>query len=60
MRLVVDEFAEHYNAHRPHGSLGQRSPDRLHAPAPSAADERTRVIRRNRLGGLIHEYTQVA
>ncbi|MFD7409693.1 integrase core domain-containing protein [Streptomyces sp. NPDC059866] len=60
LRLVVDEFTEHYNAHRPHRSLRQRSPDRLHTPARPAADEQTHVLRRDRLGGLIHEYTQVA
>lgn len=32
LRLVVDEYAHHYNDHRPHRSLGQRSPDGPHAP----------------------------
>ncbi|MGW6137298.1 BTAD domain-containing putative transcriptional regulator [Streptomyces sp. NPDC055140] len=44
----------------PHRSLGQRSPDSLHAPPRPAEDEQTRTIRHDRLGGLIHEYTQVA
>ncbi|WP_327241628.1 integrase core domain-containing protein [Streptomyces sp. NBC_01320] len=60
LRLVVDEYAHHYNDHRPHRSLGQRSPDCLHAPPQPAKDEQTRIIRHDRLGGLIHEYTQVA
>ncbi|MFD0119819.1 integrase core domain-containing protein [Streptomyces sp. NPDC058320] len=60
LRLVVDEYAHHYNDHRPHRSLGQRSPNGLHAPPRPAEDKQTRIIRHDRLGGLIHEYTQVA
>ncbi|WP_241787853.1 transposase [Streptomyces sp. PRh5] len=60
LRLVVDEYAKHYNQHRPHQSLGQRAPDRLTEPGPPTATDHTRVLRRDRLGGLIHEYTQVA
>ncbi|MGR3939562.1 integrase core domain-containing protein [Streptomyces sp. BRA346] len=29
LRLVVSEYTEHYNPHRPHRSLGQRAPDLL-------------------------------
>ncbi|CAM5511241.1 Integrase catalytic domain-containing protein OS=Streptomyces antimycoticus OX=68175 GN=SSPO_002080 PE=4 SV=1 [Streptomyces antimycoticus] len=29
LRLVLDEYTEHYNSHRPHRSLGQRAPGRL-------------------------------
>ena len=55
---VLHEFERHYNAHRSHRALGQAAPLR---PLP----ERTRteidnVRRRDRLGGLIHEYQQVA
>ncbi len=60
VRLVVDEYAAHHNEHRPHRSLGQRCPDRIGTPEPPAADDQSRAIRRDRLGGLIHEYTQVA
>ncbi|MGW1803400.1 integrase core domain-containing protein [Streptomyces sp. NPDC001984] len=60
LRLVVDEFADHYNEHRPHRSLGQRCPDGVGATEPPAVDGPSRVIRRDRLGGLIHEYAQVA
>ncbi|MFG2525029.1 hypothetical protein [Streptomyces sp. NPDC048527] len=37
-----------------------RRTDRLHTPAPPAADEQTHTIRHDRLGGLIHAYMQVA
>ncbi|MGI5143991.1 integrase core domain-containing protein [Streptomyces sp. CA-106110] len=60
LRLVLDEYASHHNGHRPHRSLGQRSPDSIGAPEPPAADGPSRILRRDRLGGLIHEYAQVA
>ncbi|MGY0063668.1 integrase core domain-containing protein [Streptomyces sp. LZ34] len=60
LRLVVNEYAEHYNRHRPHRSLEQQAPDRPTEPGPLIAADNTRVHRHNRLGGLIHEYTQVA
>ncbi|MEV6132664.1 integrase core domain-containing protein [Streptomyces violaceusniger] len=60
LRLVISEYAEHYNRHRPHRSLGQRAPDRLTNPDPPIARDNTPLSRRDRLGGLIHEYSQVA
>ncbi|WP_344379788.1 MULTISPECIES: integrase core domain-containing protein, partial [Streptomyces violaceusniger group] len=60
LRLVVGEYAEHYNRHRPHRSLGQRPPGQLTSPEPPIARGNTRIRRRDRLGGLIHEYSQVA
>ncbi|MGI5133214.1 MULTISPECIES: integrase core domain-containing protein [unclassified Streptomyces] len=60
LRLVLDEYAHHHNGHRPHRSLGQRCPDSIGAPEPPAADGPSRILRRGRLGSLIHEYAQVA
>jgi putative transposase len=58
LRLILDEYADHYNSHRPHRALQQGPPaGRPHPPAPGA---NARVLRRDRLGGLIHEYAQVA
>jgi putative transposase len=55
---VLSEYVDHYNTHRPHRTLGQRPPDgRTHAVT---ADHNVRVLRRDRLGGLLHEYSQVA
>jgi putative transposase len=57
-RLVLSEYADHCNCHRPHQSLGQGPPaGRPHPPDPEL---NARVLRRDRLGGLIHEYLQVA
>ena len=55
---VLGEYEDHFNTHRPHRSLGQAAP--LRALPTVQADLTAAVIRRDRLGGLIHEYAQVA
>ena len=55
---ALSEYVDHYNTHRPHRTLGQRAPDGTIPAAP--ADDTIRIRRRDRLGGLIHEYSQVA
>ncbi len=55
--VVLREYIEHYNGHRPHRSLHQRPPTGG-SPPPSGAV--IRPLRRDRLGGLLHEYVQVA
>jgi putative transposase len=58
LRLVLREYADHYSTHRPHRALNQNPPaGRTDSPAESA---RVHLLRRDRLGGLIHEYAQVA
>jgi putative transposase len=58
LRLVLSEYVDHYNSHRPHRTLQQNPPaGRAHPPAGKSD---IRVLRRDRLGGLIHEYAQVA
>ena len=58
LRLVLGEYIDHYNTHRPHRTLHQNPPaGHGHPPALGA---NVRVLRRDRLGGLIHEYAQVA
>ena len=55
---VLRQYERHYNDHRPHRTLGQAAPLR---PLPEhTTTELQRVLRRDRLGGLIHEYQQVA
>jgi putative transposase len=61
LEAVLREYVEHYNAHRPHRGLG------LHPPCPqptaleSVSVQSPRLVhRRDRLGGLIHEYTMAA
>jgi hypothetical protein len=58
LRLVLEEYTDHYNLPRPHRALQQAPPaGRPHQPTPGA---NVRVMRRDRLGGLMHEYSQVA
>jgi putative transposase len=58
LRLVLGEYADHYNLHRPHRALQQDPP--VGGPHPAGEVTSMRVLRRDRLGGLIHEYSQVA
>jgi transposase InsO family protein len=55
---VLAAYADHYNVHRPHRALGQAPP--LGPVDPPVILSAGRVVRRDRLGGLIHEYAQVA
>ena len=56
---VLREYEIHHNEHRPHRSLGQAAPLK---PLPGAvADlDAFRSRRRDLIGGVIHEYAQVA
>ena len=54
---MLGEFLEHYHHARPHQGLEQRrpyEPDDV-VPLPTG-----RVERRDRLGGLLHEYFRAA
>jgi hypothetical protein len=58
LQLVLSEYADHYNGHRPHRTLCQSPPaGREHLPNMGPD---VRVLRRDRLGGLIREYAQAA
>jgi len=57
LEAVLREYLEHYNAHRPHRGLGLTAP--ASEPAVLASASR-RIHRRDRLGGLIHEYHRAA
>jgi putative transposase len=55
---ALTEYLAHFNYHRPHRTLHQAAPlTPLPQPAPPA---NLRLQRRDRLGGLIHEYAQAA
>jgi len=58
LQAVLAEYVDHYNSHRPHRALGQTPP--LGPAEPPVVLTTRRVLRRDRLGGLIHEYAQVA
>jgi transposase InsO family protein len=65
LESVVHVYAAHYNAHRPHRSLGQRPPLAKRPPIGEPAGSSRllrldRLRRRDRLGGLLHEYELAA
>jgi putative transposase len=57
LAAVLQDYVEHYNTHRPHRSL-HHHPPAGRTPLPSTAT--IRPLRRDRLGGLVPEYVQVA
>jgi putative transposase len=58
LQHAVTEYIDHHNAHRPHRSLGQAAP--LKSLPHPAGEDNVRVLRRDRLGGVIHEYMRAA
>ncbi|WP_323178722.1 integrase core domain-containing protein [Streptomyces sp. NBC_01381] len=57
LRTVLAAYETHFNTHRPHHALHQAAPLR---PLPDPDSPDGKVIRRDLLGGVIHEYNQVA
>ena len=60
LERVLCVFARHYNSHRPHRSLDLQPPDPLARQPQVPYSPRTLIARRDRLGGLIHEYRAAA
>jgi putative transposase len=64
LERVLDEYVRHYNDERPHRSLALRPPRGIDIGAvpggPRPPWTAASVRRRDRLGGLVHEYYQVA
>jgi putative transposase len=57
LHAIVDEYAAHYNQHRPHQARNLRPPDSDDIPTSPTTDITTARIRRQRvLGGVINEY----
>jgi putative transposase len=59
LERVLREYVAYYNTHRPHRSLEQR-PRLLEPVVASGHDREWGVRRRDRLGGLLHEYELAA
>ena len=60
LERVLRVYTDHYNTHRPHRSLGLRPPTPEHQLRLASSSPPGRLHRRDRLGGLIHEYAQAA
>jgi putative transposase len=57
LETVLRIYTDHYNRERPHRGLALLSPDSTNADPPPSGGE---IQRRDRLGGLIHEYHRAA
>jgi transposase InsO family protein len=57
LERVLRTYATHYNRERPHRRLALVPPDAANAACPPTTGE---IKRRDRLGGLIHEYYAAA
>jgi putative transposase len=57
LERVLRVYVELYNTHRPHRALNLRPPQPREPPPTPTVGE---VRRRDRLGGLIHEYNRTA
>jgi putative transposase len=53
-------FLDHYNGHRPHRSLDLAPPRGRPATEKWTGSQTLAISRRDRLGGLLHEYERVA
>jgi putative transposase len=61
LERVLADFVDHYNGHRPHRALALDPPHPVRlAFAPTTQWSEPRVQRRERLGGLVHEYVLAA
>jgi transposase InsO family protein len=61
LRTVLDEYAAHYNRHRPHRGRNLRPPDCDDITMAATSDlAAARIQRRRVLGGLINEYERAA
>jgi len=58
LERVLAVFADHYNGHRPHRALALTPPRPTPPPATECGE--ARVQRRDRLGGVVHEYVLAA
>jgi putative transposase len=57
LERVLRAYTMHYNRERPHRGLALQPPERVNAADPPTAGK---IERRDRLGGLIHEYYRAA
>jgi transposase InsO family protein len=57
LERLLRAYTVHYNHERPHRGLALQPPERVNAGDPPTAGK---IKRRDRLGGLIHEYYRAA
>jgi transposase InsO family protein len=61
LERILEVFADYYNGHRPHRALSLAPPVTRRAGVVSASSfGDARILRRDRLGGVVHEYSLAA
>jgi hypothetical protein len=60
LERIVAAFVDHDNRHRPHRALSLAPPEPRRQAAPVSAAGDTCIVRRDRLGGVVHEYELAA
>jgi transposase InsO family protein len=60
LEQILRVYVEHYNRHRPHRALELDPPDPTASLTLVSDNRRAQVHRRDRLGGLLHEYRRAA
>jgi putative transposase len=60
LERVLRVYVDHYNTHRPHRALGLTAPIPGPRPRLVGSNPPDHLHRRDRLGGLIHEYARAA
>jgi putative transposase len=60
LERVLQGFIAHYNGHRPHRALSLTPPEARRPTVTPSASGDARILRRDRLGGVVHEYVLAA
>ena len=60
LEQVLRVYVERYNRHRPHWALQLETPDRPSGLTVVGEGQKGGVLRRDLLGGLLHEYRRAA
>jgi putative transposase len=60
LERTLEVFVDHYSGHRPHRALSLAAPEPRRPAATVLASGETRILRRDRLGGVVHEYVLAA
>ena len=60
LERILREYVDHYNRERPHRALELHAPEAAPKALPICPRHQPPVTRRDRLGGLIHEYAWAA
>ncbi len=60
LQRILEIFVDHYNSHRPHRALSLAPPEARRPVASRLALSNARIFRRDRLGGVVHEYLVAA